>query len=183
MSIFRRDDPSPPPQAAPQPTPRRAQASSPPRQTPADSTHIASGSKVVGEISGDAELVVEGRVEGEVHLKSRLVVGREGHVQGRVVAESIEVAGKIVGDVQGLDKVKVLESGTLEGDVAAPRVVIDDGAFFKGNVDMTKKGAAVPDKVAAASQKVSPGKGGGGQSRQGNKGQNDGNRQGSKVSQ
>lgn len=183
MSIFRRDDPSPPPQAAPQPTPKRAPAS-PPRQASTDSTHIASGSKVVGEISGDAELVVDGRVEGEIHLKSRLVVGREGHVQGRVVAQTIEVAGKIVGDVQGLEKVKVLESGTLEGDVASPRVVIDDGAFFKGNVDMTKKGAASP-------QKGGPGKGGGqssqgqgsGQNRPGTKGQNDGNRQGSKVSQ
>ena len=98
----------------------------------------------------------------------------------------------------GLDKVKVLESGTLEGDVAAPRVVIDDGAFFKGNVDMTKKGSGVSNKGGAPPQKGPSGKGGGGnrqggggqnrqggggQNRQGGKGQNDGNRQGSKVSQ
>lgn len=146
MSIFRREDPSPPPSpTTPQPVSKRVPAAAPSRPSAVDTTHIASGSKVVGELSGDSELVIDGEVEGEIRLKSRLVVGREGRVRGKVVAASVEVAGKIVGNVQGLEKVKVLDSGTLEGDVSAPRVIIDDGAFFKGNVDMTKKGAAAPE--------------------------------------
>ncbi len=111
---------------------------------------------MVGEISGTAELVIEGRVQGEVELKNRVVVGREGIVEGRIVGASVEVGGKVVGNVHGVNAVQVLESGKLEGDVISPQVIIKEGAFFKGKVDMTSAaatGRSVKPAAAAGSHK------------------------------
>ncbi len=138
MSIFRRDsDPSPPSNpmpspASPAPSPRQHQPSTP----NSGPTHIASGTKVVGQISGNAELVIDGQVEGEIDLDSRVVIGASGRVKGEIQARAIEVGGKVHGNVRGKERVEVLTSGGLEGDVVSPRVVIAEGAFFKGKVEM-----------------------------------------------
>ncbi|MCP3957727.1 MAG: polymer-forming cytoskeletal protein [bacterium] len=118
----------------------------------AEATHIASGSKVVGEISGTADLVIDGVVEGEIDLESRVVVGSGGRVEGMILARSVEVGGQVLGNVQGLERVEVLATGSLEGDVMAPRVVIAEGAFFKGKVEMTDKAAQRPPKAPKPAQ-------------------------------
>ena len=105
---------------------------------------------MVGEISGNAELVIEGRIEGEIDLDSTVVVGDQGQVHGKIVAGAIEVAGKVVGNVHGRDRVEVLASGKLEGDVTSPRVVIAEGAFFKGKVEMTDKAPPKRDHAAGS---------------------------------
>lgn len=149
MSIFRREEPAPSPSpaparpAAPKPQPKVAARSS-------DATEIARGSRVEGLISGDAELIVNGEVQGEIRLQSHLVVGKEGQVRGTIVARSVEVSGKVLGNVEGLERVEVLASGTLEGDVVSPRVMIADGAFFKGKVDMTAKESPAEQKPKSA---------------------------------
>ncbi len=158
MSLFQQKT-KPPPPAAPtpaRPAPRPEPAASEPRRI--DTTHIASGSKVIGEISGAAELVIDGQVQGQINLDSRVVVGQEGRVEGEIQAQAVEVAGKVQGNVQGHDRVEVMTSGRLEGDVVSPRVVIAEGAFFKGNVDMTaeKTKPQKADKKAAAGHKDSP---------------------------
>ncbi|MCP4660501.1 MAG: polymer-forming cytoskeletal protein [bacterium] len=143
MSIFRRDNDAAPPESpatSPRPAPRPATAEPRPRE----STHIAAGSKVVGEISGSAELVIDGQVEGQIALESRVVVGSKGQVEGEIQARSVQVGGTVVGNVRGLERVEVLASGRLEGDVISPRVVISEGAFFKGKVEMTDKAAVGP---------------------------------------
>lgn len=156
MSIFRRDSPPEPnpPQPAqaprkPAPNPKRERASghSP---SPGPGTHVARGSKVIGEISGTAELVIDGQVDGEIELENRLVVGPEGRVDGKIVARAVQVGGKVHGNVRGLERVEVLASGSLEGDVVSPRVVIAEGAFFKGKVEM------VDGSKAAASARPAP---------------------------
>lgn len=140
MSIFRRDS-EPPGQplqkaAPPRPAPRTSPAEAEGR----DRTYIASGSKVVGEISGSAELVIDGRVEGKIDLGSRLVVGSTGEVEGELQARSIQIGGRVLGNVHGLERVEVLKSGRLEGDMVAPQngVHIAEGAFFSGKIDMTR---------------------------------------------
>lgn len=153
MSIFRRD---PEPQS-PAPTPSQPAPAAPSRSAPpskggtaptaaAGATHIASGTKVVGQISGNTELVIDGRVEGEIALESRVMVGASGHIKGEVQARSVQVGGRVNGNVRGLERVEVLSSGGLEGDVVSPRVVIAEGAFFKGKVEMTDQ--KVPAKAA-----------------------------------
>lgn len=139
------------------PTPKTAAPRSSARNAPAassqENTHIAAGSRVVGEISGAAELVIDGEVEGQIDLDSLVVVGPNGRVEGEIHAKAVQVSGKMVGNIRGRDRVEVKASGRLEGDVVAPRVVIDDGAFFKGKVEMTgEKGA----EKAAAKPSVRP---------------------------
>ncbi len=141
MSIFNRDKererssaPAPSmPAAAPAQRPNKQTAAAP-RQA---ATQIASGTKVVGQISGSAELVIEGVVDGEIDLQSQVVVGAQGRVEGQIRARTVQVGGKVHGNVHGAERVEVLTSGSLEGDVISPRVVIAEGAFFKGKVEMT----------------------------------------------
>jgi cytoskeletal protein CcmA (bactofilin family) len=137
MPIFRRDSPSNPPE---QPAPQRSQApaahrTSAPRQEPA--TLIAAGTRVRGELSGRADITIEGQFEGKIVLDSDVTVRAGGQVQGTIEARSVRIGGKMVGDVQGVELVEITSSGTLEGNVSASRVVIAEGAFFKGEVEMT----------------------------------------------
>jgi cytoskeletal protein CcmA (bactofilin family) len=75
-------------------------------------------------------------VEGDLQVDGVVTVGAEGKVRGEVVARVVKVGGRVVGNVRGGERVEVLQSGSLEGDVAAPRVTIAEGAFFKGRVEM-----------------------------------------------
>lgn len=107
-------------------------------------THIAPGTRVVGQVSGPTELIVDGEVEGEIRVESAVTVGGEGVVKGPVSAQVVRVSGRIIGNIQGGERVEVAPSGSLEGDIAAPRVVIAEGAFFKGRIEMRSQ-----DKPAA----------------------------------
>lgn len=161
MSIFgsRKESPAPPKPAASPSNPQQIPRTRVPEKTPATgggATHIARSSRVVGVITGDAELVIDGKVEGEIRLESRVVVGPEGRVEGTIQARSVEVGGKVEGNIRGVERVQVLASGSLEGDVAAPKVKIDEGAFFKGNVDMSG-GAAKPASGGSKSQETKAG--------------------------
>ncbi len=152
MSIFRRDnDPPSEPKPTARPTIPAPRAPAKAKSEPSVSTHVAKGSKVVGKISGTADLVIDGVVDGEVDLKSHVVIGSEGRVEGKILARSVEVGGHVLGNVKGLERVQVLATGSLEGDVLTPRVEIAEGAFFKGKVEMTDN-IAQSSKVAAASQ-------------------------------
>ncbi len=162
MSIFRREnDPPPEPVVPARPSRPAPQPPAKKKSAPSGSTHIATGSKVIGQISGSADLVIDGVVEGEIHLESRVVVGSEGRVEGKILARSVEVGGKVLGNVQGVERVEVLASGSLEGDVLSPRVVIAEGAFFKGKVEMTDK-IAKPAAAKPAAAKPAAGKPAGG---------------------
>ncbi len=134
-SFFQRENEPQP--AVPAASPARPSSPRKEKSASRESTHLARGSKVVGEISGTAELVIDGEVEGQIELKNRVVVGGQGRVDGKIVAASVQVGGKVLGNVRGLERVEVLASGSLEGDVVSPRVVIAEGAFFKGKVEMT----------------------------------------------
>jgi cytoskeletal protein CcmA (bactofilin family) len=138
MSIFRREEPATPKSVKPQKTvsPPPPRPESGPSQ---GATRIAPGSKVDGQISGNAELVIEGQVHGEIRLDSRVVVGDKGRVEGTIFARSVEISGKVVGDVQGAERVEVKVSGSLEGDVTAPKIEIASGAFVQGKIDMKGK--------------------------------------------
>lgn len=160
MSIFtrRESEPAPPP---PSPTPPPRSAAPPPKPAGGpshDRTQIASGSKVVGEVSGSAELLIDGQVEGKIDLDSRVVVGPQGKVRGEIRARSVQIGGQVQGNVQGLERVEVLGAGRLEGDMAAPKVHIADGAFFSGKVEMgpvadaKARGPADKDKDKAAAR-------------------------------
>ena len=99
-------------------------------------THIAPGSRIQGQLTGPTELLVEGEVEGEIRVDAAVMIGTEGVVHGPVSAQVVRIGGRVFGNVSAADRVEVAPSGSLEGDVAAPRIIIAEGAFFKGRVEM-----------------------------------------------
>ncbi|HWN44145.1 MAG TPA: polymer-forming cytoskeletal protein [Thermoanaerobaculia bacterium] len=111
--------------------------SSPSRSQQRRITHIAPGSRIEGQVSGPTELLVEGEVEGEIRVDSTVMIGTEGVVQGPVTAHVVRIGGRVFGNVTASDRIEVAPSGSLEGDAAAPRIIIAEGAFFKGRVEMT----------------------------------------------
>jgi cytoskeletal protein CcmA (bactofilin family) len=109
---------------------------------------------VKGELSGSESLYIDGKVEGAINLPgNRVTIGRNGQVAANIVAREIVVLGKVRGNCQASDRVDIRSEGSLTGDVIAARISIEDGAFFKGGIDIRKpgneaKGAAAPAPVA-----------------------------------
>ena len=97
---------------------------------------------VKGEVSGSESLYIDGKVEGAINLPgNRVTVGRNGQVAANIMAREIVVLGKVRGNCQASDRVDIRSEGSLTGDVIAARISIEDGAFFKGGIDIRKPGA------------------------------------------
>jgi cytoskeletal protein CcmA (bactofilin family) len=104
-----------------------------------DQAVISKGLFVKGEISGTESLYIDGKVEGSISLAgNRVTVGRNGQVNASVTAREVVVMGKVRGNVTATDRVDIRAEGALTGDVAAARISIEDGAFFKGGIDIRK---------------------------------------------
>jgi cytoskeletal protein CcmA (bactofilin family) len=97
---------------------------------------IGSGIRVQGELLGDEDVLVEGRVEGRIAVSKALRVGLGGVVLAEVAAGTVAIAGRVVGNVSATERVELLPTGTLEGNIQAPRIVIGEGARFTGSIDM-----------------------------------------------
>jgi len=123
------------------PTPA-APAFEPARPAPAtvsDQATIGKGLFVKGEITGTESLYIDGKVEGNINLPgNRVTVGRNGQVAASITAREIVVLGKVRGNVSASDRVDIRAEGALTGDVACARISIEDGAFFKGGIDIRK---------------------------------------------
>jgi len=99
-------------------------------------TLIGSTIVVEGEISGDEDLVIQGTVKGKIQLKESLFVESSGVVEADVDSQNIDISGHVTGNVAASDKVELKSGCKVVGDIKAPRILISDGASFKGNVDM-----------------------------------------------
>src|SRR5271156_1701337 len=96
---------------------------------------------VKGELSGSESLYIDGKIEGSINLPgNRVTVGRNGQVAASVSAREIVVLGKVRGNCTASDRVDIRSEGSLTGDVIAARISIEDGAFFKGGIDIRKPG-------------------------------------------
>jgi cytoskeletal protein CcmA (bactofilin family) len=148
--------------STPNPEPIRSAAPSAavelPNRTPtgliSDQATIGKGLHVKGEVSGTESLFVDGKVEGTINLPgNRLTVGRNGQVAANVVAREVVIQGKVRGNVTATDRVDIRAEGSLSGDVACARISIEEGAFFKGGIDIRKvegKAAATTETPKAA---------------------------------
>ncbi len=97
---------------------------------------------VKGEVSGSESLYIDGKVEGAINLPgNRVTVGRNGQVAANIMAREVVVLGKVRGNVHASDRIDIRSEGSLTGDVIAARISIEDGAFFKGGIDIRKPGA------------------------------------------
>lgn len=112
---------------------------------------IGSSITIKGTISGDEDLVIQGRVEGAINLKEHEVtVGESGKITADVTAKTIRIDGEVTGDISGSEKVVLSKTGNLRGNIVAPRVTLEDGAIFKGSIDMD------PGDTAASSVSLAP---------------------------
>ena len=103
--------------------------------------HIGKSVLIKGELSGSEDLFIDGKVEGTIELREHnLSVGPNGQVHANINAKEVVVLGTVKGDILAVDRVEIKKSGSLRGDVVAARVVIEDGAYFKGSVDIQKSG-------------------------------------------
>jgi cytoskeletal protein CcmA (bactofilin family) len=119
--------------------------------TAAGTCVIGAKTAVKGEITGDEDVLVEGRVEGQIRITRDLRVGPTGAVKAKVEAQTVIVSGEIVGDCQAATRVEIQASGKLTGNIKAPKIIISEGAMFRGNSDMSgRKGDERGAKVVAS---------------------------------
>ena len=101
--------------------------------------------KFKGELSANEDLIIEGEIEGTIaHQDKNLTVGKEGRVKADIDAQTVEVYGRVEGDIHGQDIVKLAKSADVKGNIRCARIVMEDGAKFSGTVDMSQKAKVAP---------------------------------------
>jgi cytoskeletal protein CcmA (bactofilin family) len=130
--------PSPAPlRSEPEPSPRSAHATP---SEPGQRAVLSPSIVVRGEVAGDEDLMVEGRVEGKINLRQNLVtVGPKGRVAAEIHARAIQIEGEVEGNLTAEEQIVLRKSSRVRGDLVSPRVTIEDGARFKGSIDMDAK--------------------------------------------
>jgi len=122
----------------------------------ADQATIGKSLVIKGEVTGSESLYIDGRVEGSINLAgNRVTVGRNGVVAANITAREIVVLGKVRGNLTASDRVDIRSDGSLTGDVVAARISIEDGAFFKGGIDIRKAGQQPGQKPNGEEKPVS----------------------------
>jgi cytoskeletal protein CcmA (bactofilin family) len=115
---------------------------------------------IKGELNGSEDLTIEGQVDGKIELRQNvLTIGPNGRIKAQVFAKSVIILGEVTGNVTATEKVDIRDNGSVDGDIAAPRVAIAEGAHFRGSIDMQRtagkpepKADAKPAAQAAAAQ-------------------------------
>lgn len=147
--------PTPPQASTPsfeQPAARPAATAQPATATGEQAT-IGKSLMIKGEVTGSESLYIDGRIEGTITLPgNRVTVGRNGQVAANISAREIVVLGKVRGNCQASDRIDIRSEGSLTGDVVAARISIEDGAFFKGGIDIRKPGDGKAGAPAPAEQ-------------------------------
>jgi cytoskeletal protein CcmA (bactofilin family) len=117
-----------------------------------EKTTVNIGKSVVikGELSGSEDLTIEGQVDGKIELRQNvLTIGPNGKIKAQVFAKSVVILGEVTGNVTATEKVDIRDNGSVDGDIAAPRVAIAEGAHFRGSIDMQRTGAKAEPKAEA----------------------------------
>jgi len=166
--MWKKDDVTPP---ATVPPAGRERTSNHP-ETPAapgearERASIGRSITIKGEVQGEEDLLIQGRVEGSVDLQQQSVtVGQDGRVKADINGRIVTVEGEVEGDLQAQEQVILRASARVQGDIIAPRVVLEDGASFKGLVDMrdpfkgksSPPGASGPEKKTPSEREKEPG--------------------------
>ena len=101
---------------------------------------------VKGEITGNEDLTIDGSVEGLVHLEDRkLTIGASARLTADVIAREVVVYGNVKGNLRARDRIEIKKDGSVVGDLTTARIMIEDGAYFKGSIEIDKAGEASSD--------------------------------------
>jgi cytoskeletal protein CcmA (bactofilin family) len=96
---------------------------------------------VKGEITGNEDLAIDGSVEGLVHLEDRkLTIGASARLTADVIAREVVVYGNVKGNLRARDRIEIKKDGSVVGDLTTARIMIEDGAYFKGSIEIDKAG-------------------------------------------
>ena len=107
--------------------------------------------RIKGDVSGGENLVIDGHIDGTIDLSSHeLSVGQSGKVNADITAKTVRIDGEVQGDISGHEKVTISKTGNVRGNIVAPRVTLEDGAKFKGSIDMDPGNAASAQPATAA---------------------------------
>ncbi|MGA2420144.1 MAG: polymer-forming cytoskeletal protein [Candidatus Acidiferrum sp.] len=131
--------------AAPKINAQPAASTPPPTSTARSGASISQGIKIKGEVTGSEDLYVDGHVEGKLNLSNgTLTIGPNGVVKADVDAREVLVSGRVEGNINGRDKIQLLSTGQVSGEVRTERLAIEEGATLRGKVEAGK----VPSKIA-----------------------------------
>jgi cytoskeletal protein CcmA (bactofilin family) len=120
--------------------------------------HIGKSVVIKGELSGSEDLYIDGQVEGSIELAgNNLIIGPNGQVRANVNAKGVVVKGKLDGNISASDRAELHKSAVIVGDIIAQRVAIEDGAYFKGRVEIQREGAKTEARNAASGAAASAG--------------------------
>lgn len=103
------------------------------------STLIGRTLKIDGTINAEEEVTIEGQIKGKVKVNNKLVIGKGGFVSAEITAQHVRIIGKAEGNVRASDKVEIVSGGELIGNIQSPKIIIAEGALFKGNVNMEEQ--------------------------------------------
>jgi cytoskeletal protein CcmA (bactofilin family) len=107
--------------------------------------------KIVGDVICDEELVVDGELDGKLDLKGRLTIGPESKVKGNIRAKEVIVFGSVRGNVEAEERIALRAGATIVGDIKTAGIIIEDGAYFKGGIDISKTDTPkVPQRASQA---------------------------------
>lgn len=144
------------PHGSPTPAPRGAERSQPAAAGGRNDrggngmANIGKSITISGDLTGEEDLVIEGKVEGKVSLpNSQLTIGANGSVKAEVQAKSVVVVGRVSGDIRGTERVEIQATGHVDGDVTAPKLSVAEGAVLNGSIQMADKA----DKAGTGSAK------------------------------
>ncbi len=132
----KKENETPAPTPVREPEPRASRPAPTPRT---ERAVIGPTVRIKGEISGEEDLVVQGKIEGKIEVKGRgVTVGKAGKVNANIYARSIRVEGKVCGDLFGEQEIVIEAEGDVEGNLVAPSVRLENGSKFKGSIDMER---------------------------------------------
>jgi cytoskeletal protein CcmA (bactofilin family) len=110
--------------------------------------------RLKGDIYSEEELFVDGQVEGTLEVRARLTIGPNGKVKANIKAREIIVRGSVQGDVEALDRISIMNGASIVGDVRTAGIVIEDGAYFKGGIDIIRPEVTKKQPEAAPAPKA-----------------------------
>jgi cytoskeletal protein CcmA (bactofilin family) len=106
--------------------------------------YLGPGLKITGEISGNEDLWLDSKIEGSVSIGGfRLTIGQKSEIDGEVVAREVVVSGKVTGNISARDRLEVKKGSTVIGDLSTARILIEDGAYLKGSVEIDRSNTRV----------------------------------------
>jgi len=128
MALFTKDAPA----AAPRPQPPRSTDAQPSFQ----GTFFGPKASVEGMVTGSESVMIEGHMKGTINLTGELHIGTQARVEAKVHARNVTIEGKVNGDISADERVELVASANVDGNIKAPKIIVAEGARFRGNVDM-----------------------------------------------